>query len=136
MYSFKLLSDWLLIESISDIDSETGFRDVFYLDQTPYYIDDFVRVHNSAWIDDTNYPDYIHGMEIGPIDNPLFIELSDDGEQVRAYQFIEDDEDGSRCYPTDLQRENSFDPSIVQVSIRYPNCPEMNTDRYCRINYS
>ena len=89
MYNFKKLSDWLPIESVSDVDSETEFRDVFYFEQTPYYIDDFVRVHNSAWIDDTDYPDYIHGMEIGPIDNPLFIEVDDRGESVRVYKFIE-----------------------------------------------
>lgn len=92
MYNFKELSDWLPIETIASREDENHHSEPtfgFYFNQMPFYIDDFVRIHDSPWIDDTDYPEYIHGMEMGLIDNPLFIEIDHSGEEVKVYELKE-----------------------------------------------
>lgn len=42
-----------------------------------YYINDFIRIHQNTWFNDSNYPGFIHGMQQNEYYKPLFIELLD-----------------------------------------------------------
>lgn len=53
-----------------------------------YMLDNFVRCHNNPWVLDT-YPEYIHGYDPTEYYNPLFIEISKDGEAVKVYEYTE-----------------------------------------------
>lgn len=88
MYQFNALSDWLPLvdvqpdSTLEDSDCDFGF--VF--NGSKYFLSNFARVHDSAWIDDTNYPDYIHGIEEGQLNDPLFIQLNEARDQVKVYE--------------------------------------------------
>ena len=51
------------------------------------FMDDFVRVHNNPWTGG-EWPEFIHGMEVGVYHDPLFIEIVNGGDAVNVYSCI------------------------------------------------
>ena len=41
-----------------------------------YYINDFIRIRRNPWLNESNYPGFIHGIQ-NEYYEPLFIELLD-----------------------------------------------------------
>lgn len=83
----KLNSEPIEIEHVEDEhDSSKDFEPSFWVRNKRYYIDDFLRCHNNAWITDT-FPEYIHGIEAEEYYDPLYIEIVDGGNAVNAYEY-------------------------------------------------
>lgn len=81
MESFERLNeepievDYILGTDYSPNEFDDGFIPVFEFEGQMYRLDEFIRVHNSEWVEDV-YPDYIHGVEAFNV-CPIFIELVD-----------------------------------------------------------
>lgn len=87
--TFKKLNDEpIAIEYIEDEHDETrDFQPSFWWYNQRYYLNDFTRTHDNPWVGWFG-PDYIHGYENDNYINPLFIEVSDDGEAVNVYEEV------------------------------------------------
>lgn len=89
----KLNAEPLQIEYIEDEQGTAGeYSPSFWYNGSRYFLGDFIRLHGSPWIDGTDYPDHIHGMEQGNYWSPLYIEIIG-GEEVNVYRATEE---GSR----------------------------------------
>ena len=91
MDKYKRISDWIEIEYVEDEhDEEMDFKPSFWLAAAGwnrrFYLENFIRTHNNPWVGG-EWPDYIHGYESDTYYSPLFIEISDSGDAVRAYEY-------------------------------------------------
>lgn len=95
MKQFKQVSDWIKIDRVDeDVPMSDYMRPVFEFENQIYHICDFTKIHNNPWFgSDKDFPDLITGVERDSNGEPLFIEISDDGEQVRVY--LEDKDGGN-----------------------------------------
>lgn len=86
MYEYiRLNTEPISIEYVPDEHEEKNdFKPSFWFNNKRYFIEDFVRVHNNPWINDT-FPEFIHAMEQDNYFNPLFIELIND-ETLNIYE--------------------------------------------------
>lgn len=44
------------------VSTQSNGKDYFRFKNKKYYLDTFLRVHNNAWFNSENYPDFIHGI--------------------------------------------------------------------------
>lgn len=86
---FNRLSDWIPITRLTnDVECPDYMKDVFEFNGSTYHIYDFTKIHYNPWFgDDSDFPEFITGIQRNPEQNgeSLFIEISDNGEQVRVY---------------------------------------------------
>ena len=58
----------------------------FNFNNKRYYMNDFIRVHNNMQFNDSNIPDYIHGISQDYY-NPLYIQyIPDFNDKVNVYK--------------------------------------------------
>ena len=79
MYEFTAISDWINITN-----SES-----FQFKDNTYQLSDFVKIHNNPWVSFEGVPDHIHAMHASETHDPIYLELSESGEQVRLYRLQE-----------------------------------------------
>ena len=85
----KLNDEPIEIEYVEDEHDESrDFQPSFWWWNQRYYLDDFIRIHNNPWVSPVydEYPEYIHAYESNNYHNPLYIEITDDGDYVNVYE--------------------------------------------------
>ena len=82
---FKKLNDEpIAIEYVEDDHEEDrDFQPSFWFENRRHFMDDFVRAHNNPWVCG-EWPEFIHGMEVGVYHNPLFVEIVNGGDAVNV----------------------------------------------------
>lgn len=81
---FQIISDWIEIDYVED--GQESNRPSFVFEGNRHFLDMFIKCH-IPWCN-MNVPEYIHAYEAGNYYKPLFIEISDNGEEVRLYREI------------------------------------------------
>ena len=86
----KLNDEPIEIEYVPKDDSDE-LEPSFMFEGERHWLQDFVRTHNNPWLgDDSDYPDYIHAVDIVNYYNKMAIELVDGrGDEVNVYRMDE-----------------------------------------------
>ena len=85
MEFLKLNDEPIEIEILYD---EDGFSYLgFEFEGSLYDLNCFLRTHSNPWVSDC-YPEYIHGVEMDNMFDPLYVEILDNAEEVNVYAKI------------------------------------------------